>query len=457
MWIKGATRKELLGIFQSDQPIELGNVQQTESVWPAYVPDELQLVWRENPIQRWTLPVAVILEEGRRRDFLAWVLTYLPDFRPFTAYCRVVDASTAERSLSRKDEPRLGKLQEACLGLILAEAATYLERRPSNLSPVACASTYSFPMARALALGILTADHDPISNSWYAGRNLTNQPRLSLAMDALQGPWAVVLSLSTGVPPSPRSILRTPPASIFDACLDLYRTGDIQPQQWDVLTRGFPEIRATKERMHGPREERVIAIEKSLPVLLNKRFNDATTVAFLCGYLASQVSPGTFDHSSLVAPHLQTFPTALLWYGLCAGLQERSNLQSYSVGLGRRVVRDVLRNENFLDRPHCDIALSELEVLSSAESQMADLRTGTPGRLEVEIAPCVTTVVRWPPRSEAVQESLPLRVQQEARYLLSELEETLGRLDSICRRLARLLASNEGPRSKSERKDRKVD
>jgi len=88
--------------------------------------------------------------------------------------------------------------------------------------------------------------------------------------------------------------------------------------------------------------------------------------------------------------HLHDFPGVLLWYGLCAGLYHRSTVPSYSSGLGRRALRDALRPENSLDRPSCDIALLEFQVMSIDGKTALDFRTSSNAQIEIEIAPCIT-------------------------------------------------------------------
>jgi hypothetical protein len=450
MWVKTSTRKELLEILQSGRMVASPPIWKAESVPPSFQGgEELQLLWADDPGNRPPPPAAVLVDTDKRRDFLAWVLTYAPSFRPFTAYCRVSDPATAGGVLRRTGTPSLGRLEDVCVGLVLGEAATYVGGRlePRDLTRNACASTYSYAMTRALSLGLVGQDADLVGNEWAAARNLTRQSKLSLDTPELRGPWAVVLLLAAGEETISKSVLGSLPKRVADACLDLYKTGDIQSQQWEALMRDLPGLREVKDRMYGPREERVITLEHSLRLLLNSRISDSTSADFLGGYLASQVSPGTLDHFALVLPHLRAFPTAFLWYGLCAGLRQPSNVLNFSDGLGRRVIRDVLRNEGFLDRPRCDIALVELDVVSRSDGLALDFRTTNPGLLEVEIAPCTTTLVRWPGRAELQPElfsSLPQTA--ELRELLADLELAFDRAERIRRKLAKLLGSPDTSR-----------
>jgi hypothetical protein len=209
--------------------------------------------------------------------------------------------------------------------------------------------------------------------------------------------------------------------------------------------------------MRGPREDRVTLFEKSLQSLLRNKPSNELHSAFVCGYLASQIGPGAIDHVSLLAPCVHTMPTTFLWYGLCAGLQQNSKLPSYAEGLGRRVLRDALHNENFLDRPSGDIALSELDVVTRSEGPAMEFHTGTKGHLEVELAPCVYSIVRWPSREEFTANRYSTMLETaEVRDVLVEMDRALDRVDYLRSRLSRLVGGFEGTsRDKRDQRDRK--
>ena len=81
------------------------------------------------------------------------------------------------------------------------------------------------------------------------------------------------------------------------------------------------------------------------------------TSSFLAGLLADQIGPGSFEHVELLLPYLNQYPTALIWYGLCAGLHPDSEVQQVGNCLGRRLVRDLLAPDPILSRPKYDIAV----------------------------------------------------------------------------------------------------
>ena len=180
------------------------------------------------------------------------------------------------------------------------------------------------------------------------------------------------------------------PDNIYSACVNLYRDSEVGPESWDLLSREYPRLREARREMQGPREGRVVFFEQFVFSLAETRRSDSEFASFLCGFLASQIGPGTLDYLSLLTPHLDQFPTSFLWYGLCSGLQHRSSLHGFSGALGRRVMREILRRESVFDSPLSDIALAELEALTSSDTAAMEFRTGTQGVLAIEIVPLVT-------------------------------------------------------------------
>ena len=109
---------------------------------------------------------------------------------------------------------------------------------------------------------------------------------------------------------------------------------------------------------------------------------DVLTSSFLAGLLADQISPGSFEHVDLLLPYLNQYPTALIWYGLCAGLHPDSEVQQVGNCLGRRLVRDLLASDPILSRPKYDIAVRELEVHLDREEPL-EFRTASQNHIAV--------------------------------------------------------------------------
>ncbi|MBM4033034.1 MAG: hypothetical protein FJ291_14785 [Planctomycetes bacterium] len=349
----------------------------------------------------------------------------------------------------------LGKLEDACLGLILGEVATHMDEwtNLTRVPPSACARTFSFAMARALSLHGVRRDGSPVSGAWFRARELTRQPKLRIAEAHMRAPWSAVLSLWADEMPTGEPSAQVAPNLVLDACRDLFSAGAISEPTWKTLVSSLSEMADIRARMGATREERVIHLERAIDVLRRSSL-EPETGAFFCGYLTSLVAEGTVEHGGILYPHIQAFPSSLMWYGLCAGLSVRPRLKGHLGGFGRRVLRDLLRLESPLDSPTCDIALTELEVLMGAGASVVDLRTAVQGYMLVELAPCVTTALRWPPGDAVQGELLSTAPDDGLRDLLGELHITMGNVISTYRKLSRLVG-DDGARYGREQRDRK--
>jgi hypothetical protein len=409
---------------------------------------ELQLLWADDHESFSRFPRVVVVNEGKAQDFLAWVVTYFPNLRPFTAYCRVVERSLAELSLSLFRKPCLGRFEDACAGIILCETASYLDGRQDfrALSSLAGESTYSFCMSRALALGVAEKYFDLVTDNWSEARELTKQPQLSNELGPIRPIWAAMFQLSRDQ--NNRQMDALPP-ELMEILFELLESGEIREHSLDRITRRVPLPNIHRE-MNGPREERVQLLNRTLGELASGEPDNENLNSFLAGLLTAYVGPGTLDYTALLRPHLHRLPGALVWYGLIAGLQGASSVQSFGMGLGRRIIRDVLRNEGFLDLPTCDISMAELSVISRASS--FDFRTASRNHIEIEIAPCTNVMLRLYPTAGLQGEMFPVsgELNSEMRRIDSEIDSVVSRLEGLQNQIQRLTGKTR------DTEDRKV-
>ena len=201
MLVKAISRKEFLDVLQGRGVFQRSELSTTDHISTPYGNrDEIQLVWSEDDVRHggsWQSvnvsvpPRLIVVKAEERRDFLAWVWTYLPEFRPLTAYTRVLYPEELRALIESKRAPQLEKVEEACLGLILGEAATYVEQKHEKkpvITPLSCAGTCSYAMARALALSeeqSMGADDQSVARSWMKARSLTKQQPLRLKPEEL--------------------------------------------------------------------------------------------------------------------------------------------------------------------------------------------------------------------------------------------------------------------------------
>lgn len=459
MWTQRASRKQFFQHLNAVGKAQPHGDEPVDATTPGLFTSEvIELAWPKKPPRSNVPPSAVILDDSKRRDFLAWVLTYLPSFSPFTAYFRVVDRETAERC-SAFGEPHLDEFADAAVGLILCEAAAYLEHTnsPSQLSSVSSASTCSFALGRSFALGVFSAHGRSVASAWQTARETTQQRHLPLEIGDILEPWQVLRLLQEPKDSRGDALGRLPP-EILKAGGEIRRNGAVGKKTWKQLVGSLPFLPEAPERMTGRREDRVQVLEKALRILATELRSQLPLGAFLAGYLASRVSDGSLEHVELVRTAADAFPAALLWYGLCAGLHPHSVVRRTGMGLGNRILRDLSHNDNFFDLPRCDIAVAELEILGDSEFDLSDLRTRSPSLLEVELSPCVSTIVRWPPggRPPGSQQDLfpEERRREELRHFASELGSWLDRGSSLRARLDQVLGRGTNNHRNESRRTR---
>ncbi len=460
MWIQDATKEDLLNVVQSEQHDEnvigeFGSLEDTPRGTK-----ELRFLWRDDPRRRRKLPDVVIVEKGSLRDFFAWTGTYLTNCRPLSAYCRVADRSTVEWAIRPYDRYGLGRLETACLGVILGETATYMagDFDINKLTPLAFAGTYSFAMTRCLARGLVRKIGETIGESWLSARRLTAQKTLSLSVQQLDETWRALLQCEEHF--SAELQKRKSNDSLLLASKEAFEEGEISRKTWHTLTAGLGDIGERGGSLTGPREGRVVEVERALAELVRQRKKDVLTRAFVGGYLVSRIAPGTFEHHNILLPFIPSFPQSLLWYGLFAGMHKTSKLQNFSGGMGRRVLRDAMHEEEYLDSPRCDISLAELEVLSSGNGGLQSQIGGGSSYLLVEVAPCVNCVMRGlENRRTERHDELKAETQQtlfsdppygerEMENLLLDLENSLEAVNRLRNRMRELVGRQKGTRKK---------
>jgi hypothetical protein len=176
------------------------------------------------------------------------------------------------------------------------------------------------------------------------------------------------------------------------ACMEILERGELVSAARPL---GPAFERAARAMAEATREERLGILEEAF-FALEPKLSD--TDGFRLGYLASRMDPGSFAHARLLGKVLKRCPSALLWYGLCAGLSGGSALLNEFGGVGRRVLRELLVPDALVGRPRTDIAFEELDLLLEAHRSPRPedgFPTGSPSSLSVELALGVSTTVGW--------------------------------------------------------------
>lgn len=465
MFIKEVGRESLIDILQLKRGAPIAGTVSVESVPAFKLRGEMLAVWEHDPAEQSNVPDLIVVGRRDCHDFLAWAATYLKSWSPFTAFSRVLD-SEAIKKISDGPRPRWHRLLEAFVGMILGEALSYGEddSKLRQLSPAACSNTYSFAMARGLVLGTVEPASSDLFTEWQTIRRITKQPPSKVPFGDIQRVWSIVVSLARES--SGRLAFGGPGETLtLVACWELLENGSVGADTWSVLVGADSELIAAREEMKGAREGAVAVFERLTALLGAIRGRDPAVAGFVCGYLASEIGRGAFDYAGLVRPLLSNYPTAAVWYGLCSGLKRNPEIYDYSAGLGRRILRDLEQPDSIFRRPRCDIAVAELKMLLDRESPLIDFKTRSSGYIDVEVIPCVTVMLRWPPRSDRERQAqlwdLPPTVPDDPvhaeplRQLAAELDEEVGRINRVRDRLLAELDMRHALGRTADKKPRK--
>jgi hypothetical protein len=446
MWILSATRRELVDLINTRPGRDTAAAKEFESPSLEFVRGEsMAVIWPMRPSEFSSLPTALIVPDGAQRDCLAWLTTYVRDFRPFTAFCRVIEKSVAQKFLGRPDTPNLGILDGICTGLILGESLAQSRGRLSvlELPPNAYGATLSHAISRAIAILGRSISLDLIANSWIQTREMTGQNGLDLPIGSVLTAWQVAISAPH--PEMPSHILYgTPPDILRSAWSDLIISGELRDGTWRMILDKLPELAPLRRMVEVPRERRIEMLDFAFGALASRRADIGEDRNFLAGYFTSLLAPGTLDHAEVLASVWPSFPSAFLWYGLCASVNFRGEALPAGNAVARRLVRDLTIPDRFVDRPRCDIALEELAMIGTNNAPMP----GTSGRLDIDILPGVTTTVRWPPSDLPTEVEKRQFREKEIDRLLAEMAENTARSGYLNDRLRELLRFEENRSAK---------
>jgi hypothetical protein len=345
----------------------------------------------------------------------------------------------------------------------VAEAVAYSVGRtdPNRLPFAALARTLSFAYAEcARRYGGALGSHDglveSIKSGWTSTRELTHQAPLEVSANVITEVWAVVLSVAGGAGVVHQK--QAPDPLLIEAMSGVKTYGSIPKEIWNRLAARVLRDVPPTELLEGPREARVRAVENAVRELTNRREGSRPERGFVAGYMASRIQPGTLDHFAVLFPAIAELRDSLLWYGACAGLAPDSAVANYGNGLGWLLKREVRRPAHWLNRPSCDIALSELTVLMGGrEGSKPIIPTLASGVLKVEVVPLVSTSVKWTDHGEdiaAEKRVAPKTLFDEGIHLQEEilrrLEQSTASLDAI-RKLVETTFGGKLPKNRKKK------
>jgi hypothetical protein len=363
---------------------------------PEYSPEPrtLWVTWSDEPGQLDALPQLIVVADEDINDFLAWAVTFLPPIKPLTAFIRTIPWSVYEMMRDIHPKPTDG-LARVLVGAILGEAMIHSVGRSyfETLPLTAFDSTFSATLGRALMRGFSPELLKHTSRNWRFVRQITEQPKRREIPESFEDVWSVILLLAGHQ--IPNELISPQLEAIYKACSEIRETGGMSSFTWSRITQGRLTNSVYADVMLASKERRVEVFEEVVRALMQNS-PDELSSSFLAGYFASLVSGGSLEHAHLVFPLQERLPMVMPWYGVCSALIPGSRVLTDYSYLGLRLVRAMSYREGLLSPPSCDIAVSEFEVLLRGDQRAQAFRQTNSSFLRVEVAPTVTTVVKWP-------------------------------------------------------------
>lgn len=404
-------------------------------------PNEILAVWSSDLEKTAQLPVALICQDGTQDDWAAWITTFAPRIRPFSAYMRLMTSTDFRRTSKRAPVPSIGELAWPQVGLVLGEVLMVSglpDKSLETLPVTACMSTLSFVMSRTAAIYADFEEWPDLVAMWKSVREITKQSDRSVESALIARACATIMDASGFRGAS--KILTRNDMEVCEVCRRLIRS----PQGIPNFLAGNKLFARAEAMMHGSREDRVLAFEDFVRKSDGISVHGQEVMSFMLGYLASRIAPGTIRHSSVLAPIVHRYPTSMLWYGFCSGFGEADPDMRHARRRGgldlplsaRRVFRELLRPEPLLSVPGCDIGYLELLALSrTGGNPLESLVRMTQGSVTVEFLPGVCTSVNVSPK--------PAEDSQVREFLQRDTITTMGqqidRLSDTHRKLMALV------------------
>ncbi len=398
MWILSCDRKILTDIlFVNVLSSNLFFLDDNES-FPTepLVGDNIYLIWGCDPRTIYVPPSLIVLADGKLKDFLAWAVTYFPNYRPFTAYFRVFEFSKLSSLLPLFKLPSLSGIETAFIGLIISEASILLSSlaKPVTMTIANCSNTLSYILIRAISLGINIDQIKDIADRWLLCRKITDQPeRISLSNEIIKI-CHILIYLMNSV--NGKYIEWDSKDSIYlKSCSEIYNSGRVSDLTWRTLTSNSHNLENSHDHMLSTREERVVYFQKLIMDSEISAIEDVDKKGFILGYLASMIAPGSLAHFELLGRVHNLHPSVRLWYGVCSGLHKNNHILIINQCLGRLILRELLRHEPLLGPPVGYISLDELSIFAGG-NYIQNLPPYLLKRLIIEIYPCISAGIVWP-------------------------------------------------------------
>lgn len=391
------------------------------------------------------IPLLIVPEEDDVEGFFADVATFYPDLLPLSAICHVADSQLHKAKLRENSALGIRKIN-ALVGLSFVEVVLRLAKTGVLHFPTfaACRKSLAFTLARSEALYPSLPLKNAYSKWCYANEILGSQFNSEISEDIFRISEIVFGRMGWPARPKGREIVALKALSGFVSDEGAERSFV------EALLAVHKNLEDLLERIAGPFDGRMAVFEEMLG-RINDSPENTQIDAVAIGYFANRISPGSFAHFSVLLRHVSRHPTALIWYGVFAGLNMEQASADAVTAIGRKIRRDL--EEPFFLRcaPQADVCVDELVVLLRLPNIANALKPSTPQSLRVSLLPGVDIFAKFPEEKEIYSDDDSrkrlLEIQSRQVRIRESMVNSLRSLDGAIEFLD-LQIKNSGVRSR---------
>lgn len=386
--------------------------------------DRIVAIWPDKNCSE--IPYIIATDLSARRDWLAWLTTYMTMMRPFTAYCRVMDIESSilliEGSTTSSSAVTLNPSYiSLILGETLASDERFIQQRHWPLLATSASGSLSYCISRSILVHRSVIPLGVIAERWTKIRNFVQQRSSNIQATSIIKIFSILMHLDGFLELSDEKL-----RGVAAACRIMTSQHAASPTQLaNVLASPFAQLLPL---MDGTRQESVSIVERSISRLPPSSELSEEDV-FTIGLLASLIAPGTLAHAQLLTAILPVAPSALFWYATCVGFSPGTKFLSELGGSGRRLARDLRDIRSWPSRPTADISWLELEMNIGSSRLAIDFPVSSSASLTVELAPLVNLTVQWTnplPSKDGIKTS-----SRESIQLLNHISSLVDRLNTL--------------------------
>ncbi|MEN8136227.1 MAG: hypothetical protein ABFS18_11930 [Thermodesulfobacteriota bacterium] len=456
MWSIYIKREQLLDTLQLAISGEITGAKQirTPQEISINITAGLCLLWKTSPRTDLSPPL-IVVADGTKRDFLAWLATYYPPLRPITRDCRVLEYTNLVRVFERKTNSNtFNKYLGVTVGLIVSEAI--LNNAANNIQRDVtfrdCLETFSFSFGRALLDRASFEDLSLVEKLWRkAQKNSSRTHALTDNVIARKTPWSLLAMMLNQDQFLKKSWSNE--SSVVCLTKEIENNKKISKNLLHKVSKSL-DIPSNLFELtgEGSRESRMVALEEIYSKINEGNLSRSCLAQFVSAFLVYQLEPGTLNYLSLLISEKHLSSEVAMWYGFLAGLTPRTKVLLSKSGLGLSVANELIRKESVFDCLNVDLDAEELDMLIDSESYLSTNKAQRAGSLTVELIPGVKTLLatgendhkKIPGQKSLFEQELPVK---EAKRILCDLDNAMRHLKYVHTDLKKL--SNKEPKTKS--------